>query len=189
MGLDTLIKKLPEYAADIKINLDELFSEKTSSIFAPSQLYGVALSVAYSLRCEALLNSIRAEAKIHLEESEAQTCKVASVMMGMNNVYYRFLYTAEDTEQLIRENISPQMLNMRAIKDENFDLYCLAVSILSGCKYCIDVHIKKLTQMGLTHQMFCHVGRIAGTLKAVRDTLEIERMRSYDFVVREASID
>ena len=89
MSILGLIKKMPDYAEDLKLNLEQVFV-KTPDIIDLKDLYGIALSVGYSLGYETLLNDIRAEAKMFLTDIEANACKTASIVMAMANVYYHF---------------------------------------------------------------------------------------------------
>ena len=73
MTIANLIRKLPEYADDIKQNLDNIFIQDKNNL-SKLQLYGVALSVAYLLKNEQLLNNVRMEAKMFLEEVDATAC-------------------------------------------------------------------------------------------------------------------
>ncbi len=189
MTIRNLIKKLPDYSEDIKLNLEELFL-KDSQLLTKQQLYGVALSIGYSLKHEVLLNSIRGEAKMFLEEIDAQACKIAVVMMSMNNTYYNFAHNVSVIDLAnINSGLHMQSVLHPMVDPMDFELYCLAVSILNGCKYCVDVHTKKLIKRGFEILSISYIARIVSVLRATRDSLEIERMRSYDFIAREPSIE
>ena len=111
-------------------------------------------------------------------------------MMAMNNTYYHFIKDIESDDDLGAKESGLRMESVTnpAINQTEFDMYCLAVSILHGCNYCCNVHSRKLRAKGVTDGMIGDIARIVSVLKAARDTLDIERMRSYDFIVREESI-
>ncbi len=188
MTISSLIKKLPDYANDIKRNLDHIFIQDKHSL-SKLQLYGISLSVAYLLKNEQLLNNVRVEAKMFLEEVDATACKVAAIMMSMNNTYYHFIYDINDQAIEKHESgLSMETILNPSVSKTELEMYCLAVSILHGCKYCCSVHTNKLKNRGIEQTVIEDIAKIVAILKATRDTMDIERMRSYDFIVREESI-
>lgn len=188
MTIASLIRKLPEYAGDIKHNLDSVFIQDHHSL-SKLQLYGVSLSVAYLLKNEQLLNNVRAEAKMFLEEVDATACKVAAIIMAMNNIYYHFSKDIDNNSLGSKPSgLSMQSLTNFVENKTEFEMYCLAISILHGCNYCCNVHTAKLREKGISDEIISDIARIVAILKATRDTLDIERMRSYDFIAREETI-
>lgn len=189
MSVSSVAKKLPEYALNIKQNLLSIFVNGNTSLANP-QLYGVALTVGYLLGNEQLLNAIRAEAKLHLEEVDAKACKIAAVMMSMNNTYYRFAHYTCDPEliNMPLELYMDSIFNIEVTKSD-FEIYCLAASILNGCQYCVNIHKKKLTDDGIAMTTIRDIGRVVSVLKATSEAIGIETMRSYDFIARGASFD
>lgn len=189
-GIFSLIKKLPPYANDIKINLERIFLVENNAYLSQSELYSVALTIGYTLRHENVLNNIRADAKLVLEDADANACKIASVMMSMNNCFYNFKDMSDDTEiQNSESGLSMSALNQVSVDMKLFEMSCLAVSILNKCKYCISVHKKKLERKGLHNDAFLEIARIVSVLSAAVVAIDIESLRSYDFIVREASVD
>ncbi|MDJ1257132.1 MAG: carboxymuconolactone decarboxylase family protein [Candidatus Midichloria sp.] len=189
MSILGIIRKLPDYAADIKGNLISIFEENKVAL-DQKQLYGVSLAIAYSLKHEQLLNGIRAEAKLYLEEVNANACKIAATMMAMTNTYYKFVERAGDSAyENMESELNMLSLSSTEVPKEEMDLYCLGVSILNACKHCIAVHSKRVLAAGLSKDAIRDIVKIASVLQAAVNALEIERMRSYDFVVRDASMD
>ena len=189
MSILGIIKKLPDYAVDIRNNLISIFEDHKVAL-DEKQLYGVSLAAAYSLKHEQLLNGIRAEAKLYLEDVDARGCKIAATMMAMNNVYYRFVGLMDDAD--IKHMDSELQMNSivnTEITKQDMDLYSLGVSILNGCRNCILSHAKKLLAAGFTKEAIRDVARVTAVLQSAVNALEIERMRSYDFVVRDANMD
>ncbi|CAL7960484.1 Alkyl hydroperoxide reductase AhpD [Alphaproteobacteria bacterium] len=186
--MESLIRKIPAYAGDVKINLKELF-ENGGVLLTGQQLYGVALTVGYLLNHEPLLNHIRANAKMFLEEADAHACKVAAVVMSMTNTYFNFthLVEGEGIKQVPHKLYMQSMLDP-GVKMVDFKMYCLGASILNGCKYCINVHVEELMRMQVSKEVICDIGRVVSVLRAVQNVLNIEYMRSYDFIARESTI-
>ena len=189
MSILGVIMKLPDYASDIRDNLLAIFQENQVAL-DQKQLCGVALAIAYSLKHEQLLNGIRAEAKLYLEDVDANACKIAATMMAMTNTYYKFTGMMEDLDyRKMESGLKMLSLSNTEIPKAEMDLYCLGVSILNGCEYCTVAHTKRVISAGLSKEAVRDVARIAAVLQAAVNALEIERMRSYDFVVRDASMD
>lgn len=189
-GISSLVKRLPSYAIDIKSNLKKLFLSDRNNFSSQEELYSVALTVGYALRNETLLNSIRSDAKLVLEEIHANACKTAAVMMSMNNCLYGFKDLSVDEEIKAFDS----ELDMTTIANPGnemmlFEMSCLAISILNKCKHCIEVHQKKLLKRNVSKNTFMEIARIVSVLSAAAVAIDIEKLRSYDFVVREASVD
>ena len=189
-GINSLVKKLPSYAIDIKTNLAKIFLVNENEFLSQEELYSVALTVGYALRHESVLNSIRSDAKLVLEESNANACKAAAVIMAMNNSFYGFKDLCEDEEiNGFESGLDMTLIQNPGIDIKLFEMACLAVSILNKCKYCIGVHQKKLLKRNVKKEVFMEIARIVSVLSAAVVAIDIEKLRSYDFVVREASVD
>ena len=78
-------------------------------------------------------------------EINEEAVKKSTEIMALTNHYYKYLYWVKDLELT---NMSPK-LRMQVFSDPpegavNFEIYGLAVSILSGCPSCIKAHQNKL---------------------------------------------
>ena len=146
------------------------------------------LTAGYALKHECLLNYIRPEAKRYLDNNEANACKIAVSTISMTSMYHNFTKGVDD--ELIKSmpsNLSLSNLTSHNIDEKDFSMYCLVASIVYGCNYCMNAHIKKLRKHNCSSETIRDIGRIVSVIKAAGDVLEIERMRSYDFIVREES--
>ncbi len=189
-GISSLVRKLPSYASDIKTNLTKIFLSTENNFLSEEELYLVALTVGYALRHETVLNSIRSDAKLVLEESHANACKAAAVIMAMNNCFYGFKDLCNDEEiNGFEANLDMTTIQNPGIDIKLFEMACLAISILNKCKYCIDIHQKKLIKKSVSKETFVEIARVVSVLSAAAVAMDIEKLRSYDFVVREASVD
>ena len=189
-GISSLIRKLPTYATDIKNNLTKLFLNRENELLSQEELYSIALALGYALRHESVLNSIRSDAKLILEESHANGCKAAAVIMAMNNCFYSFKDLSNDDEiNNFESGLEMTTIVNPGIDIKLFEMICLALSILNKCKYCVNVHQHKLLKKNVKKSTFMEIGRIVAVLSATVVAIDIENLRSYDFVVREASVD
>ncbi|WPX96350.1 carboxymuconolactone decarboxylase family protein [Candidatus Bandiella euplotis] len=188
MSIKTILEQLPPYASDISKSIKEIFLQDSNTL-AKYQTFGITLTVGYALKHEWLLNYIRPEAKRYLDSNEANACKIAASTMSMTNTYYNFSKKINDEEiRKMSSLLSLENLNSHNIDEKDFSMYCLAASIINGCEYCINIHIKKLREQGCSPETIRDIGRIVSVIKAAGDVLEIERMRSYEFMVREENL-
>ncbi|MFQ3306927.1 MAG: alkyl hydroperoxide reductase subunit D [Candidatus Midichloriaceae bacterium] len=187
MSIKSILKQLPTYAGDIIKNIKEIFMQE-SKYLANYQKLGIALTVGYALKNESLLNHIREEAKKHLDNNEAQACKIAVVNMSMTNTYYNFSKKVDNDEIKNMDSLlSLEHLYDHNIDEKDFFMYCLSVSMINSCEFCINFYIKKLIEKDCTPEVIHYIGKIVSVIKAAGDVLEIESMRSYEFMIREES--
>lgn len=171
LDLEGLREALPEYAKDLKLNLQAVLGE---SSLTPIQQYGTALAVAAATRHGLLRETFRQEALLRAGEIAVEDALAAAALMGMNNIFYRFrhLVGKESYGQL------PARLRMNRIAKPagpklDFEIYCLAVSAVNGCEACVRAHEKTLIEGGFTEQQIHDTIRIAATVHGVASALEV----------------
>jgi alkyl hydroperoxide reductase subunit D len=172
VSFDALKSDLPEYAKDLKLNLSSLARETELD---DQKKWGVFLACAHAVGEPRTLAAIRAEADAYLSAEAANAAKAASAIMGMNNVYYRFLHLSKNKEY----GSLPAKLRMNAIANPgvdkaDFELWSLAVSAINGCGLCIDSHEIELRKHGLTTAQIQTAVRIAATVNAVAHVVAAE---------------
>ena len=185
MSIQSILNQLPQYAYDIDKSIREIFFQDLQTL-EKYQIFGIVLTAGYALKHECLLNYIRPEAKRYLDNNEANACKIAVSTISMTSMYHNFTKGVDD--ELIKSmpsNLSLSNLTSHNIDEKDFSMYCLVASIVYGCNYCMNAHIKKLRKHNCSSETIRDIGRIVSVIKAAGDVLEIERMRSYDFIVRE----
>ena len=173
MTIQTLRDRLPEYAKDLKLNLGNLANE---TVLNEVQKAGTFIATAIASRNPEVIEAVIAEFGPKLDPVTLNAAKAAAAIMGMNNVYYRFLHLAdsEDYSKL------PAKLRMNVIANpgasrQDFELWCLAVSAINACGRCITAHEKVLRDAGMTPEQIQAAVRIASAVHAVAVTLEAER--------------
>jgi lipoyl-dependent peroxiredoxin subunit D len=165
---------LPEAAKDIKLNLQTVFQ---NSSLTPAQLWGTAVASAIAARNEDLTRAVFADAKSNgADASVVEDAKAAAVLMGMNNVYYRFRHMIGKQGYATK----PARLRMNWISKPlgpkaDFELFCLAVSAINGCEMCVRSHEQVVTEGGLTEDQVHDAVRVASTIHAAAVALEINR--------------
>lgn len=169
MSIDTLKSRIPDYAKDIKLNLSSLAGDETLS---PQTHWGTFLASALATGNADVISAIAAEASAHLDEAAQNGAKAAAAIMGMNNIYYRFVHLAKNKEYATM----PAKLRMNIIANPgvdkaDFELWSLAVSAINGCGMCIDAHEAALRKEGMGSAEIQTAVRIASTVNAVAAVL------------------
>lgn len=172
MSIDTLKSALPDYAKDLKLNLSNVVATPG---LTPQQLWGAVLASALASRNATVIKAIGAAAAEHLSDDAVRAAKTAAALMGMNNIYYRFVHLASEKEY----STMPAKLRMNAIANPgvdhlDFELWSLAVSAINGCGMCIDSHEQVVVRKGATKEMVQNIIRIASVVHAVAVTLDAE---------------
>jgi alkyl hydroperoxide reductase subunit D len=174
MTIETIRESLPDYAKDLKLNLGNVLA--TPNMTA-NQLWGTALASAIATRNHTLLKAIAAEAKNHLSPEAQRAAKGAAAIMGMNNIYYRFVHLVSDKEYgKIPANLRMTIIGNSGVDKQDFELWALAVSAINGCGMCLDSHEQILVKHGMTRAVIQNAVRIASTIHAVGLTLEAEEI-------------
>jgi lipoyl-dependent peroxiredoxin subunit D len=109
-----------------------------------------------------------ADAAQHLEPAALNGAKAAAAVMGMNNIYYRFVHLSANKDYATM----PARLRMNIIGNPgvdkiDFELWSLAVSAINGCGMCIESHERVLLQHGVKSETIQSAVRIAAVMKAV----------------------
>ncbi len=175
-SLEQLRASLPDFARDLKLNLGSVLTPEGAPGLGERQIWAVALASAIAARNSAFTQAVEAAARAHLDAAYLAAARTAAAIMGMNNVYYRFLHLVEDPEY----RHLPARLRMNAlvspgIERRDFELLALAVSAINACGLCITSHEKKLREDGLDRQAIQSAVRIASVIHAVAVVLEYTR--------------
>ncbi len=173
MELQALQERIPEYAKDLKLNLSSLLRDTT---LTEQQQWGTVLAAAIAARSQELLAAIEPECREHLSDQAQRGARTAAALMGMNNVYYRFVHLVSNQEY----GSLPAKLRMNAIANPevdkaDFELWSLAVSAVNGCGLCLDSHERVLRGSGVKREAVQQAVRIAAVIHAIAATLEAEQ--------------
>ena len=164
--------QIPDYAKDIRLNLDGAIAR---SSLAPEDSLGVALAAAFAAKSKPLVDAFKAA----VPPAEGHAALTAATLMGMNNVWYPFVEMADDAD--LKTMRAELRMNAYAthggVDRQSFELYALAASIVGKCEFCIRSHYKLLQETGLTTQQLRDVGRIAAVINAAAQVLTAEATR------------
>jgi alkyl hydroperoxide reductase subunit D len=170
MSIDQLKTALPDFAKDVRLNLSSMASDET---LTKTQKYGLFLACGIASRNAFVRKALETEAEGHLQPAELAAAKAAATIMGMNNVYYRFLHLASNKEY----RTLPAKLRMNIIANPgvgklDFELWSLAVSAMNGCGMCIDAHEDVLRKGGISADTIQAAVRFASIIASAAVALE-----------------
>ena len=160
--VDDLKKEIPDYAKDIKLNLDTTIKR---SILGETAEY-VALAAAFATGHHKLWTWIHSEMT---DGQEAEAAITAASLMAMNNIWYPYVEMSKDIQL---KNL-PAQLRMNAISThagttkDKFEAYSLAASIVGKCEFCVKAHYDTLRKAGYNVEQLRDIGRISSVITAV----------------------
>lgn len=172
MSIESLLETIPDHAKDLKLNLGSVLRQTE---LTPQQLWGTAVASAYACANGPLLKEILADASQHLDATHINAAKGAAAIMGMNNVYYRFLHLAHhDKYSTIPARLRMNIIRMHGISHVDFELFCTAVSAIHGCGSCVESHDRVVREKGLSEESVLAAIRVASVIHALAGVLDAE---------------
>jgi alkyl hydroperoxide reductase subunit D len=160
--VDSIKAEMPDYAKDIKLNLDTTIKR---SILGETAEY-VALAAAFATGHHKLWTWIHSEMT---DTKEAEAAITAASIMAMNNTWYPYVEMSKDIQL---KNL-PAQLRMNAITTHGgtsktkFESYSLAASIVGKCEFCVKAHYDTLRKEGYSVEQLRDIGRISAVIVAV----------------------
>jgi len=167
-----LAEGFPDVARDVRINLQNVLVPGT---LTADQVWGTAIACAEAARNEALKKAIEADARaLGIGDGVVADAKAAAVLMGMNNVFYRFKHAIGKEEYEKKPaRLRMQRLSQVASNKADFELFCLAVSAINNCQSCMAAHEAAVLKQGLTEDHVLDSVRIAATVHAAAIAAEL----------------
>lgn len=175
MSLEAIREQLPDFARDLKLNIGSVLTTQGAPGLSEKQIAAIALSTAIASRNPQLTRAIEAWATPLLDDAYVNGSRAAAAIMGMNNIYYRFLHLVEDGEYAtMPARLRMNIIGNPGIDKLDFELLSLAVSAVNGCGMCITSHEKKLRSGGISREQIQSTVRIASVIHAVAGVLEYQ---------------
>jgi len=172
MGVDTIKEALPAYAKDTRLNLG---SVTTTSSLSPQRLWGALVATAVASRNAVVLREIAEEAAKNVSPEAIEAAKAAASIMAMNNVYYRGKHLiGDEAYQSLPARLRMQVIGNPGVDKADFELWCLAVSAVTGCGVCLESHERALIKTGASREHVHDALRIAAVVHAAAVTLDAE---------------
>lgn len=161
--IEKVKEALPDYAKDIKLNLDNVINRSSLSV---EEATAIALSASIASGNRNLSVSISDNIENQVDKDAASA---AAVIMAQNNIWYPYTEMAND-DQL---KGLPAQLRMNVIGSHGgttkakFEAYSLAASIIGKCHFCVKAHYDALKKEGYTVEQLRDIGRIAAVINSV----------------------
>jgi alkyl hydroperoxide reductase subunit D len=171
MSLEALRQRLPEYAKDLKLNLGSL---STEPLLSQQQLAGTFVASAIASRNAEVTKAIVTEFAPKLSAEALTAAKAAAGIMGMNNIYYRFVHLVGGDYATLPAKLRMNVIGRPGVEKVDFELWSLAVSAINGCGMCMESHEKVVKHGGLSTEQVQASVRIAAVVHAVAGVLEAE---------------
>ena len=111
--IDEIRDRIPSYARDLGLNLGAVMTRQGSPGLEPRQILGIALASAIASRNVELAVELEAHAEAELDPAHIDAVKAATAVMGMNNIYYRFVHLVDDGDYARM----PARLRMNVLRD------------------------------------------------------------------------
>jgi len=174
MTLNELLETVPTYARDLKLNLSSLLNQTE---LTEQQTWGTVVASAIASRNDDLIRSAFADAAGRLSPQALEAAKGAAAVMGMNNIYYRFLHlTSNEKYKTIPARLRMNILRSHGIDAVDFELWCTAVSAINGCGACVDSHERTIREKDVREETIVAAIRIASVMHGLASVLETEKV-------------
>lgn len=175
MSIQNLRDSLGDHAKDIRLNLGKVMEEEGAPGLSLVQIQAVALASAYATKHLQVIEAVTKEVSDSLGASGVNAAKAAATIMGMNNVYYRFVHLVSDKEYgKMPANLRMNIIANPGVEKVDFELMSLAVSAINGCGMCMDAHVHEVIKAGISKQGVQSAIRIAAVINAAAQGLVIQ---------------
>jgi len=173
MDLSRLKSLIPEHAKDLKLNVSAVLSPEGAPGLAEHQTLATALASAVAARNPTLLREIESLVVPKLDATQVTAARAAAAIMGMNNVYYRFVHLVGNPDYTtLPAKLRMNVIGNPGVDKTDFELYCLAVSAINGCGTCVAAHDKVVRKAGITAEGVQSAVRIAAVIHGAAVALE-----------------
>jgi alkyl hydroperoxide reductase subunit D len=173
MDVTHLKNLIPDHGKDLKLNLGTVLSPEGAPGLSPAQIAGIALACAVAARNPVVLAEIEAQAAAVLDAAHVNAARAAATIMGMNNIYYRFVHlVGNDEYSKLPARLRMNVIGNPGIDKTDFELYSLAVSAINGCGACAAAHERVVRQGGIGADGVHSAVRIAAVIHGVAVALE-----------------
>jgi len=166
-GLEKLATADSRYLKDLKLNIGAVLK---STNLSKKEAFLLALSVAVNEKCEVLIASFEALARLEsATDTEIAEIHACTSLMNTNNIFYRFRHYLPQNQYY---NNTPAGLRMSIMMSpvngkEFFELVSLVVSALNGCELCVTSHEASVKQHGASEARIYDAVRLGAVIKSL----------------------
>ncbi|MFD3519675.1 carboxymuconolactone decarboxylase family protein [Streptomyces sp. NPDC058653] len=172
MSLDSLKAAVPEYARDLRRNLDAVLDRGGLS---EQRLWGTVLVCAIAARSPYVLRELAPEARARLSSEAYTTARSAAAVMAVNNVFHRTRHLLSDpTYGELRTGLRMTATGHPGVTKADFEFWSFAVSAINGCGLCLDAHEGALRRLEEDRGTIQEGIKIAAVIQALATTLDAE---------------
>ena len=129
--LNALKERIPDYANDIRLNLDGTIG---CSSLDPADAQGAALAAAFAAKSKSIIKAILGSGQ--LSDTDANAALTAAALMGMNNVWYPYVEMGDDA--CLKTQRAESRMNAYATHGG-----------VGKCHFCVASHYKTLKEIGM----------------------------------------
>jgi len=173
MSLNHIKDAIPDFARDIRLNVDSVLQESGAPGLNTQQIFLIALAAAHASRNRVFTRAMEAIAAAHLDAAHITAAYAAASVMAMNNIYYRFVHLVENAEYgKLPARLRMNVMANPGIDKIDFELASLAVSAINGCGMCMASHEKTLVKHAVSSEAIHSTARIASVIHAAAVVLE-----------------
>jgi len=167
--LDALRDALPDWAKDTRLNVGSVIANGSS--LTDTQHWGTAIATAAAIGEGSTLRAIVDDARnAGIEQTSIDAALAAFSVMAMNNVFYRGRHWCSDDVSQVPARLRMQVIGNPGVAKVDFELWCLAVSAVLGCEFCVGSHDKVVRDAGLSAENVADALRIAAVVSAAGRT-------------------
>jgi alkyl hydroperoxide reductase subunit D len=175
MNTDDIKNLVPDFAKDVRLNLSTVLKDGGSPELNERQIAMLALATAYAARNAKLTRAVEEAAFEALNDVEINAARGAASIMGMNNIYYRFLHLVENEEySKLPAKLRMNVIGSPGIDKVDFELLSLAVSAINGCGACVASHERVVRKHETSAEAVQSAVRIAAVIHAAAVAIEID---------------
>jgi alkyl hydroperoxide reductase subunit D len=169
-AIERLKGRIPDHARDLKINLGAIAA---ATALTPQQAWGTAVAAAHTSRNPEVIAEVEDAAAAVLSPEALAAARGAASIMGMNNIYYRFVHIMGDESEYAQmpARLRMQIIGKPGVDAVDFELWCLAASAITGCERCVRTHDQSVRERGGSAEAVHEAVRIAAIVHAVALTL------------------
>lgn len=167
MDTDSIKNLVPDFAKDIRLNVSTILKDTGSPGLDERQIALLAVATACGARNDRLTAATVEAVRDTLSPEEIDIARGAASIMGMNNVYYRFLHLVGNDEYAkMPAKLRMNIIGNPGIDKMDFELLSLAVSAINGCGACVASHEKVVRKHGVGAEAVQSAVRIAAVMHA-----------------------
>ncbi len=138
------------------------------------KLAGTFVASAMATGNAEVIQAIVGEFAPKLSPEALVAAKAAAGIMGMNNVYYRFVHLVGGDYATLPAKLRMNVIGKPGVDKVDFELWSLAVSAINGCGMCMESHEKVVKHGGVSTEQVQAAVRIASVVSAAAGVLTAE---------------